>query len=141
MKVYIAAPFFKPDQLKLVKKLESSLTKANIDFYSPRSEGVIKDMTPEEKKLRSAFIYGTNVSQINECSHMVAVIDDYDVGTMFEFGYAAAKAKPIYTLSNQGHKLNVMLMHAARGHYDSVQNVVATLLGQFAKPADAEAVT
>lgn len=113
MKVYIASPFFDKKQLDLVKKIESALTKAHIDFFSPRSEGTLKKMSKEKREVESMKIYKSNIRNINECSHMLVVIDGHDTGTVFEFGYAVAKGKAIHTLSNEGHGLNVMLAHAA----------------------------
>lgn len=141
MKVYIASPFFDKDQLALVKEIESALTKANIDFYSPRSDGVLKKMSPEKRREKSAEIYRTNLRRINECSHVLAVIDNYDPGTMFEFGYAVAKGKAIHSLSNEGHKLNVMLAHAAYMHHNSVADAVGAFLGQTTQGVVPEVVT
>ena len=52
--IYIAGPFFNEDQVALIEAIEAVLTFNNMEFYSPRSEGVLFHMTPEEKAARDA---------------------------------------------------------------------------------------
>ena len=49
-KCYIASPFFTKSQLDTVKLIEKSLDNAGIKYFSPRSEGVLIEMTEEERK-------------------------------------------------------------------------------------------
>jgi len=116
MKVYIASPFFKPAQVEFVKMIEDSLADNNIPYYSPRSEGVLIHQTEEEKAIRKKRIYDANVFNIKESTHVLAVIDDRDIGTIWEMGYATAYGIPVVTISNNKYGLNVMLAESVQAH-------------------------
>jgi len=125
MKVYIASPFFNPEQLELVKEIETLLDRNSIDYFSPRSFGVIKDMTQEEKKNRMEEIYNSNISNIDNCNVMIAVVDWPDTGTMFELGYMAAsceldRTRKIITFTNKEKPVNVMLRYAIEAHASGI---------------------
>lgn len=127
--VYIASPFFNDDQLNIVKIIEKQLSDAEINYYSPRSEGVIKDMTEQEKINRVDYIYNQNVDNIESCRWVLCVIDDYDTGTIFEMGYAASANKDIVTLSTHGHGLNLMLARCTFAHVNTIADAVACIMG------------
>ena len=113
MKVYIAAPFFNPEQLTLVRAIEHTLWKLDIPFYSPRSEGILDNMNMEEKKKSKTVIYNTNVNAMDDCTSMIACIEDRDTGTIFEVGYFAAQKKDIVLFLLDASKVSVMLAEAA----------------------------
>jgi nucleoside 2-deoxyribosyltransferase len=127
--IYIAGPFFNEEQLSLIKDIEESCEIAGVDYYSPRSEGVLKDMTPSQRKDRMQYIYDQNVNNIKTCSDMIAVTDDYDNGTIFEMGYAAALGKRIVTITNKNYGANVMLSHACFAHVEDAVEAVRCLSG------------
>jgi len=130
MKVYIASPFFNEQELSLVKNIESELSNADIQFFSPRLEGgIIKNMTKEEKEKSIKSIYQMNVDGIDESDAVIAVIDNFDAGTMFEIGYATKANKTIITVTNNNYGLNVMLSEPVKHHTNSAKDAVAALLG------------
>ena len=129
MKVYIAAPFFNPIQLDLVKNIESILKENGIKFFSPRYMGTLKDMTPEEQANSHETIYNANINNMNECTHMVAIVQEKDTGTIFEMGYFAAQRKDIVMYTEQMGTVNVMLGQAAVGVASYPLQVVQILLG------------
>ncbi len=131
IKVYIAAPFFKQIQLNAVKMIEHKLQKEDIEFYSPRSEGILQDMTPEQKAERMSYIFQQNVRNLNWCTHVIAVIDDYDTGTVWEMGFAYASNKKIVTYSDQYHGINVMLNESIIAHCIKLDHVVPALHGKI----------
>ena len=114
--VYIAAPFFKPAQMELVRRIEDFLDECGIQFFSPRTSGTLIDMTEEERVVAKTAIYDLNIEKIIESDLMIAVIDDFDTGTVFEMGYASALDKRIISISDQGHGLNVMLAESVQAH-------------------------
>lgn len=116
MKVYIAAPFFNDNQIKVVSAIESLLAYRNVKYFSPRSFGVIKDMTPEEKKARMRDVYLKNIAEIHDSDYLIAVVDGYDAGTMFEIGYAICLGKEVVTFTSENRKVNVMLKESVSGH-------------------------
>ena len=128
MIVYIASPFFNEEQLALVKSIEYALESAGIDYYSPRSEGVLLDLTEEERQANKTRIYECNIENIENCTHMLAVIDGRDIGTIWEMGYATAIGRPIVTLSNHDYGLNVMIAESVQAHTLSIEHSISCLL-------------
>jgi len=124
MKVYIASPFFDDEQLELVKLIENMLTVNKIDFFSPRSEGILNDMSIEEKEKSLKKIFQSNVDNIDNCTMVIAVIDDWDTGTVWELGYAYGKEKPIFTFSNHDYGLNVMVRQSVLVHNTNINDLI-----------------
>ena len=131
MRVYIAAPFFNEEQLSKVKGIESLLEDAGVEFFSPRSEGSLGNMTPEERKAKMSDIFQSNVDHMDWCTHMVAVIDDRDTGTIWEMGYGFATGKGIVTYSACYHGINVMLNESIMYHANELQDIMGGLNGEL----------
>ena len=85
------------------------------------------DLTEEEKQNEKNRIYKTNVKNIDNCSMMVAVIDDRDIGTIWEMGYATATKKPIISFSNQDYGLNVMLAESVQAHVKNLEEMMLAI--------------
>jgi nucleoside 2-deoxyribosyltransferase len=112
-KIYIAGPFFNENEIKVIEKIKECLTNLNIDFYSPKDEFQFKKGQSSDIAKKC---YESNINAMNSCSHMIAVIDDFDPGTIFEIGYFAGYNKPIITYSNVKNRgLNLMLAQACIG--------------------------
>jgi len=131
IKVYVAAPFFSDEQIDVVIRIESCLQRSGVVFYTPRSEGVLKDMTPEERADRMKYIFDKNIEMLDWCTHVVAFIDNYDTGTVFEMGYAFSAGKKIVTYTDNYYGINVMLNECIIGHCSSIHNIVPALKGCF----------
>jgi nucleoside deoxyribosyltransferase len=126
--VYLAAPFFNPAQLTLVQDLERLFaTYHNISVYSPRNDGVLIDMTTEQRSLAKRKIFLTNCLQIDRCDIVFAVIDGRDAGVIWEMGYAYAKSKHVITFSDMGYGVNVMLAEGSIAHVLGKKNAVKLL--------------
>lgn len=114
--IYIAAPLFKSEDLKIIKDIEDLIdSRSGEEFFSPREYGVIKDekMTPSRMKR----IFDMNIRMIEECDKMIAVTDNYDPGTIFEMGLASGyEGIDIITYSPNQYGANVMLKHAIQFH-------------------------
>lgn len=126
--VYIAGPFFNPEQLDLIINIESVLHANGVSYFSPRSFGVLGEMDPDERRSKTKIIYDKNIEQIRVNNVMLAVIDDRDVGTIFEIGYAAAlrdkfNRRKIVTISNKGYGMNVMLRESVDAHLHGLTNL------------------
>ena len=118
--IYIAGPFFTPEQLAIVKSVENILLKNEIEFYSPRFSGVLSDMNGQDKY---DFIYNENVFALNSCDFMLACLDYKDTGTHFEVGWFAAQGKPFVIYMKDLSKLNVMLAVPACGIIDDLDDL------------------
>lgn len=129
--IYIAGPFFNEDQVALVEAIEAVLTFNNMPFYSPRSEGVLFHMTQEEKAARMKYIFDKNIEMLDKCDKVVAIIDNYDTGTVFEIGYAFAKEKKIITVTDNYYGVNVMINECIVAHCLTVEQIPQAVRGSF----------
>jgi nucleoside 2-deoxyribosyltransferase len=123
IRVYIAAPFFNPDQLAIVERIESMLKGKRIPYHSPREEGVLTKMEDHTRAEKGAVIYDVNINGLEWCTHLIAVIDDYDTGTVWEMGYAHAKGKGIFTYSSQQYGINIMLEQSILSHCQTTKEL------------------
>ena len=135
--VYIAAPFFNPEQLKLVQDIELQLRMDDIEFFSPRLDGTLSEMSGEKKEQAIPAIFKANIDNIREHNIMIAVLDDYDPGTIFEVGYFTCLKhgdhpasnyqkhfdKILLTLSNHNYGVNVMLRQAVNAHMLNIMDI------------------
>lgn len=131
LKVYIAAPFFNEEQLDVVRKIELLLEREGVDFFSPRSEGILKDLNVEQRKLEMGRLFRSNVDHMDWCTHCVAVVDDYDTGTVWEMGYLYATHKKLITFSACYHGINVMLNESIVAHCITYESIIDGLKGIF----------
>ena len=129
--IYIAGPFFNEKQVDMIEAIENVLDFNAMQYYSPRSEGVLMNMTPEEKKARMKYIFDKNIEMLDKADTVVAVIDDYDTGTVFEIGYAFAKGKRIITITGNYYGVNVMINECIEAHCTSVEQIPQAIRGSF----------
>lgn len=125
--VYIAGPFFNPKQLKLIETIEETLDWIGIPYFSPRSFGALGEMGTEERVAAIKSVYAENVAQITGNQVMLAVIDDNDVGTIWEMGYASKlkqmdETRRLITMSDQGYGMNIMLRECVDAHLHGFNN-------------------
>ena len=138
MHVYIAGPFFNPEQCSSISKIENLLSFLDISFFSPRSAGVLLDMNQEDKRKNYDRIYQLNVDNIKKADTIVAVIDDRDIGTIWEIGYAAALGKDIITYTAYDYGLNIMLAKCVRYHAKDINQIKLALLNKRLKRQSGE---
>lgn len=104
--VYIAGPWFDESSKSLMDAIEEIYKKVKSPLYNlyfPRS---YTNENPEK-------VYKKNVTQINMCDVLVALISRKDVGTAFEIGMAKALGKKIILVAYDEDcylsKTNIML--------------------------------
>jgi nucleoside 2-deoxyribosyltransferase len=128
MKIYLAGPFFNPQQLNTVKTIEDILDRLDLIYFSPRQGGVIlKDLTFEERAIQANRVYKENVDRLNWCDVVLAIIDDRDPGTYWELGYGLAKGKRLVTYTAHDYGLNVMLQEAVTAHVTNLDDLAYIL--------------
>ena len=130
MNVYIAAPFFNPAQLATVQHIEHALNGV-CAYHSPRSVSTLKDIPESERREHIVRTFVGNIDRLDWCTHMIAVIDDRDIGTIWEMGYAYAKGKKVVSYSGHGYGLNVMLSESVIFHCINIDQVVPALSEQL----------
>ena len=131
VRVYAAGPFFSPQQLKTMEQIESVLESfKNVDVFKPRNgaasaKKLNKDIgagkDPSANTRRQVF--KDNVENIDAVDLVVALIDDRDIGTIFEVGYAYKANVPIITFTNQGFGMNLMLAESVLAHCKGVEQL------------------
>ena len=125
--IYLASPFFNEEQLNFVKELEQAFEKEGLEYFSPRSEGILIEMTPEEKEKKMTEIFKSNVTNITKSRLVVAVIDDWDTGTVWEMGFAYGIYIPIMTISNNNYGLNIMVRQSVKSHNTKIENLIINI--------------
>jgi len=96
LKFYIASPLFTPDQIKLIDKYESEIKRLDYEYFSPRSIGSkynFKGTDVGIKKLQILDIFHKNISNMAECTNMIAITKVFDIGTLFEIGFFLASRR------------------------------------------------
>lgn len=128
IQVYLAAPFFTPEQLLVVERLENLIRGFPVfSLYSPRADGVLMKMSPEERKKATKKIFDRNVYQMMEADLMIAVVDGRDTGTTWEMGYAFAREITIVTYTDKDYGLNVMIQESVEAHARGMTDMRAIL--------------
>jgi nucleoside 2-deoxyribosyltransferase len=130
--VYIAAPFFNAEQIKIVQDIEDTLRTADVKFFSPRSEGVLIEIAPQDRAAHLERVYQSNVEHMMDCNVMLAVVDGRDIGTMFEIGFFASKKLTnkdnlSITFTDKSFGLNVMIQQSVDGHLKGVGDLTMLL--------------
>jgi len=128
MKIYAAGPFFSPSQLATMESIEHVLESFdNVDVFKPRNGaasakklnkeiGAGKDPSADTRRQ----VFRDNVDNIDDADLIVACIDDRDIGTIFEIGYACKAGVPIITFTNMGYGMNLMLAESTLAHCKGV---------------------
>jgi len=104
--VYIAAPFFNPEQTLVVEEIKAILDVHEIEYFSPKDESMFKQGDAPKD------ILDLNCSAIDCATLVIVVTDGKDVGAIWEAGYAYAKGKQIlyvWLSREPDQKFNIML--------------------------------
>jgi len=124
--IYLASPFFNPQQDQVVEDLKRSMGRFSLEYYSPKDQFRVNFKTDPPEKLEQCF--QANIKAIREADLILAVIDDFDPGTVWEMGYAFANKKPILAFSAvPGRGLNLMLSQSCVGFCNGVAELEVIL--------------
>jgi hypothetical protein len=104
--IYLAAGFFTDKQKELCSFIES-LEKPVAPIYSPRIDGGV--LKPDSDAIEIEATFKSNTIAINVARFVLAVIDDYDPGVIWEMGYAHGKTGILAYSDVPDRGLNVML--------------------------------
>ncbi|WP_341780365.1 nucleoside 2-deoxyribosyltransferase [Levilactobacillus sp. HBUAS70063] len=125
--IYVASPFFSPEQVDRVKRVEAAL-EANPtvkDFYSPRLH---QDAANEQfTKPWATEIFHRDMDQIAAADVIVTVIDfeakNLDSGTAYELGVATMSNKPIIALQEKDEAVNLMITESMHWYTKNVDDL------------------
>lgn len=119
--VYLAAGWFNEQQMECMTKIYNLLVDCGFNVGSPYYNGIVVNKDNDSPEIREKA-YNWNLDYIDIADIVVAVIDDYDAGTMFEIGYAVRVSEEdtlndnpyIITYSDvSGRGLNLMLQQSS----------------------------
>ena len=131
MRIYLAGPFFSPEQIARIEKVEAALRQnPTVDsFFSPRQSD--ENDTPSAEVGSPAWakqIFAKDVAEIDQADALVVVADyvhaNVDSGTAFEVGYGYHAHKPLIILQELADEpLNLMIGQAAHYYTQSIANL------------------
>lgn len=99
--------------------------------YTPNIEG-----NAEKLKTLSNLILKTNKDLIRMADLVIAVIDNRDMGVIWELGYAHASQVPIVTVSAHDYDNNIMIQNSVLAHVKNF-NENKDMLGKIVSTIDA----
>lgn len=95
---YIASPLFNKPQINRIRDVEEMLSGLKIPYFSPRSITVDLSKLSQDlelKKLAIKGIFDNNIDHLDASETLVAILDWFDIGTLFEVGYFIAVFNPL----------------------------------------------
>lgn len=112
-KVYLAGPFFNEEQRIVAATVEQLAEASGLDYFSPRLRCCCP---PDASYAQRKMSFDMNVNAIELSDLVLARIDDFDPGTMWEMGYAFRAKRPVYAYTTvDGRGLNLMLAQSCKG--------------------------
>lgn len=124
-KIYLAGPFFTTAQLATAVVAEEACNAAGVDAFSPRLKCCCP---PNASMAQRKASFDMNTEAIKQCDLVLACIDDFDAGTMWEMGFAFALKKPVYAYTLvPGRGLNLMLAQSCAGFINGVPQLTKFL--------------
>lgn len=126
-KVYLAGPFFTKEQKAVAELVEDLCNKGKLDYFSPR----LRCFCPPDADITQRnMTFNMNCEAIEKCDLVLACIDDFDAGTMWEIGYAFAHKRPVIAYSMvPGRGLNLMLAQSCKGFLNGEEQLTDFLFG------------
>ncbi|WP_302175897.1 nucleoside 2-deoxyribosyltransferase [Limosilactobacillus ingluviei] len=131
MRIYLAGPFFSPEQIARIEKVEAALRQnPTVDsFFSPRQSD--ENDAPSAEVGSPAWakqIFAKDVAEIDQADTLVVVADyvhaNVDSGTAFEVGYGYHAHKPLIILQELADEpLNLMIGQAAHYYTQSIASL------------------
>ena len=109
-RIYLAGPWFteKADILERYAAHVHELSNGNTYLFRPRIMA----------KSNPCDTFNSNITELNICDVVIALVSEKDIGTAFEIGYAKAIGKPIilvgFNESDFERKTNLMLAYAGQ---------------------------
>lgn len=135
--IYIASPFFSPEQVTRVTQLEEALAKnpTVTDFYSPRLH---QDAQAEQfTKTWATEIFHRDMAQIAAAQVIVTVLDfeakNLDSGTAYELGVATMRDLPIIALQEKDEAVNLMITESLHWYTKQVSDFELTTSNNYLK--------
>lgn len=120
-KVYLASPFFNPEQSNRERSVCKLLRDLGYEVFAPVEQGILEP--DADTDIRSS-IFNSNVVAIQDSDVVFAITNDKDMGTIWEAGYAFGIGKPvIYYCEDLVGEFNIMLAKSGNLVLSSLDDV------------------
>lgn len=128
MRLTLIGPFFTRfshgvDQRELMHTLAAALERDGHEVWSAAVHD--EPIEPHAPIAVQRQVFERDLTMIEQCEAVVAVLDDFDAGTVFEMGYAYALKKPIIAcFCVMPERLNLMIAQSAIAFCAGVEQTV-----------------
>lgn len=141
-KCFIASPFFCPEEVERIDKIQKLLTDHGFDFFSAKEECYFQpDAEGKISETDKRNVFKNDCAGIDSSDFMIVIggsrihtdpdnpYKGYDTGTFIEMGYALARRMPIiyFNESNDGLKRNLMVAGAAHFYARTFDDLVTII--------------
>lgn len=125
--IYLAGPWFTAGQPERLAKIEKLMDDLEITYYSPRLDGI--DLTPDATEADRNAVFADNVAHLKQAQLVVAVVDGFDTGTIWETGTAYGLDIPVayYGETLAEGTFNVMLAKSGKAVVENIVDLKAFL--------------
>lgn len=106
--IYVAGPLFNTHERWYLEQITAVLEGAGYQTYLPhRDVGVLDLSIPGERER----VFQMDLDALNACDFCVALLTgaDHDSGTSLELGYLFARGKPIFGITDDVRRMNIMI--------------------------------
>lgn len=105
--VYLAGPFFSPEEIKWVNCVKEQLELRSINVLSPMHEnGIIREKYDSNRRKE---VFKSDIELLELVDVVVALLDYEDEGTSFEIGYAYKQRLPVVGYISNSREVNNMI--------------------------------
>ncbi len=108
-KVYVAGPLFNSHERMYLEQIASALEEAGYETFLPhRDAGILGDLSDIRERER---LFRGDMEALDACDILTALLTgaDHDSGTCGELGYAYAKGKPCFGISDDVRRINNLI--------------------------------
>lgn len=108
-KVYVAGPLFNSHERGYLEQIAALLERAGYDTFLPhRDAGLIGNLSERQERVR---IFRSDMDALEACDLVVALLTgaDHDSGTCGELGYAYARGKPCFGITDDRRSMNNLI--------------------------------
>ncbi|AGE37888.1 nucleoside 2-deoxyribosyltransferase [Lactiplantibacillus plantarum] len=125
--IYLAGPWFTEGQPERLAKIEKLMDELELTYYSPRLDGI--DLTPHATEADQNAVFTDNVDHLKRAKLVVAVVDGFDTGTIWETGTAYGLDIPVayYSETLADGTFNVMLAKSGKAVIENMTDLKAFL--------------
>lgn len=106
-RIYLAGPFRETGQRMMINDARTQLQALGMDVFSP-----IHDIGPGVAEV----VVHQDLAAVDQCDAVFAILNGSSPGTVFEVGYARAKGKPVYCVTQNMREVDVKLPKGSGAH-------------------------